>query len=71
MSKGKDPAWVILSGGPVRLPVLGVNLNPGLSFQLADSKTAFLSLHLEGTDSRGLKMDEFADQVYLVHFLCL
>lgn len=57
MSKGDDAASLILSGGLFRLPVLGVALHPGMSFQFADSETAFLSFHLEETDSYGLKMD--------------
>lgn len=31
MSKGDDTAQLMLSGGPFRLPGLGVTLNPGLS----------------------------------------
>lgn len=43
--------------GPFRLPVLGVTMDPGLHFQLEVSETAFLSFHLQGTDSHGFKSD--------------
>ena len=56
VSQGEDAAWVILSEGPFR-PGFQVHLNPGLTFQLSDSGTAFLPFHLGGTDSRGLRMD--------------